>query len=150
MKLLIPENLPQHLWGTPKTKLPWRTCLFCGQRFVVTREDRMTCSKPCTTRVWIRNNPDKVAGARRRHNLKKKFTLTVKEWDKMFEEQKGRCALCRKKNPSSDGRRLAVDHDHKRKVVRGLLCGNCNKGLGNFKEDPELLIAAIDYLQEHS
>jgi dihydroorotase-like cyclic amidohydrolase len=45
-------------------------------------------------------------------------------------------------------RALAVDHDHKTGKVRALLCRNCNTGLGNFQDSPELLKTAIQYLEE--
>jgi hypothetical protein len=61
--------------------------------------------------------------------------------------QGGRCAICGKVPRS---RRLAVDHDHKTGEVRGLLCASgdfgCNKGLGYFNDDPELLRRAYEYL----
>lgn len=53
----------------------------------------------------------------------------------------GQCTIC-----GNDGPRLCVDHDHKRGVVRGLLCMNCNQGIGKFKDDPELLEFARIYL----
>jgi len=44
--------------------------------------------------------------------------------------------------------RLAVDHDHKNGEVRGLLCHRCNVGLGNFQDNPELLLKAYKYLKD--
>jgi hypothetical protein len=70
----------------------------------------------------------------------------------MLERQGGVCAICGL--PCKSGKRLSIDHDHSccpgkgscGKCVRGLLCMNCNNGLGHFKDDPELLGTAIAYL----
>lgn len=64
-------------------------------------------------------------------------------------EQDGKCAICRVAEAYAPRKRLAVDHDHRTGAIRGLLCGNCNAGLGQFKDNPDLLAAAIRYLQEH-
>lgn len=65
----------------------------------------------------------------------------------MLAKQGGVCAIC--KNPEKScarGYRLAVDHDHATKQVRGLLCVNCNQGLGHFRDSIPRLQAAIGYL----
>ena len=69
----------------------------------------------------------------------------------MHAEQGGVCAVCRKPETARNYRTggtlaLAVDHCHETGVVRGLLCGNCNKGIGGLMHDRELLLAAINYL----
>jgi len=66
----------------------------------------------------------------------------------MLDEQEGVCAICRR--PPSAMTHLAVDHDHSTGVVRGLLCGACNLGLGNFRDDPDLLWRANQYLYQTS
>lgn len=53
-----------------------------------------------------------------------------------------RCLIC-----GSD-KRLVLDHDHKTGQVRGRLCGTCNSGLGMFRDSPELLVSAIEYLED--
>ena len=65
------------------------------------------------------------------------------EWERMFNEQGGRCAL------GHSAKLLHVDHDHVSGAVRGLLCYNCNNGLGRFKDDIQTLQKAINYLKKH-
>jgi hypothetical protein len=77
-------------------------------------------------------------------NSLKKYGITEEIYDRFFEAQNGCCAICRK---PSDYKRLAVDHDHLTGTVRGLLCQDCNLGLGLFKDNPESLLTAIIYLR---
>jgi hypothetical protein len=79
----------------------------------------------------------------------KKYGLTEDDYFEMFEQQEGRCAICGKEPGSTmgvDRNRLVIDHSHTTGKVRALLCDYCNRGLGIFFDDPELLIAAADYL----
>lgn len=62
----------------------------------------------------------------------------------MLREQDALCAICHKA-PAAH-----VDHDHKTGAVRALLCFNCNGGLGQFRDDPVVLRAAADYVEEHA
>ena len=93
---------------------------------------------------WKKANPDKVYAQRRRNNLKINYGLTLDQYDQMFETQGGVCAICGGTDPS--GMRLAVDHNHDTRKVRGLLCSSCNTALGCLKESPELFIKALHYL----
>lgn len=63
----------------------------------------------------------------------------------MYEEQGGKCYICRKDDPAS--RNLAIDHCHTTGKVRRLLCHHCNTALGHFNDDPVLLQRAIEYVQ---
>jgi len=96
-------------------------------------------------RRWRENNPDKVALAKRKINLKQ-FGMTIKAYDKLFAKQRGACAIC--KQPDLD-KRLAVDHCHQTGKVRGLLCDRCNFSLGGFEDNINLLNKAIEYLKIH-
>lgn len=97
---------------------------------------------------WKKNNPDKVAVISRRRTLKTKFQLTIEEYNQKLKEQNFCCAICKIHHESSK-LQLAVDHDHGTGKIRDLLCGNCNRGLGFFKDSAEILSLAIQYLKKH-
>ena len=76
----------------------------------------------------------------------RKYGLVQEDYDFMFYEQGGMCKLCGFK---AKFRNLSVDHDHKTLKVRGLLCSECNLGLGKFKDDPAVLREAARYLEAY-
>lgn len=78
--------------------------------------------------------------------IKSTFGLSASEYATMIDSQDHKCAICgRHENELT--RRLAVDHCHNKGKVRGLLCGQCNTGLGQFKDSIEILSKAIAYLE---
>jgi hypothetical protein len=84
--------------------------------------------------------------------LKAKYDMSLSGYRKMFKHQKGRCAICGKKESMRDSntgkiRLLCVDHNHKTKKIRKLLCWHCNLGIGIFKDDWRLLQIASRYLK---
>ena len=83
---------------------------------------------------------------RNEHVVSHRRGLTVKELRNLFIVQKDLCAIC-KIHKSLSAKGLAVDHDHKTGIVRGLLCINCNNGLGRFKENIKFLENALQYLK---
>ena len=83
----------------------------------------------------------------RNNHLKKKYNITVEEYDLLFSKQNGVCAICGKPETSTKTSNLAVDHNHLTGDIRGLLCNKCNRGLGYFEDSPELLYKAIKYLK---
>lgn len=82
----------------------------------------------------------------RNNTLKRRFGISLENYNSMLEEQNGVCAIC-KLLPTKTF--LSVDHNHKNGKVRKLLCQNCNAGLGMFKENVEFLKTAIEYLKNH-
>lgn len=98
------------------------------------------------TREWRLNNREKALASYRKQDLKRHFDMTPEQYDALLAEQDGKCAICRC-DQCATGRRFAVDHNHETGAVRGLLCTNCNQGIGHFQEDPEVLHAAIAYVQ---
>jgi len=98
--------------------------------------------KFCKNKYWKNlslKDPNYIAGSA----LKKLYGITLAEYEAQKEFQGRRCAIC--KNPPQKIR-LAVDHDHKTGKLRGLLCSNCNTGMGLLKDDAELLERALEYL----
>ena len=89
----------------------------------------------------------------RKNNLKKEFGITIAQYDEMFEQQNGVCAICGKKETMKNQygvRRLSVDHDHKTGKIRGLLCAGCNFVLGTMKDSKERILKAAIYLEQHN
>lgn len=77
----------------------------------------------------------------RERHLMQCYLLTLKRWQKIFDHQHGRCAIC-----SNRLKKANTDHDHATGEVRGLLCARCNRALGRFGDSLALLRAAVAYL----
>lgn len=78
----------------------------------------------------------------------RKYNITKREYETFWKKQGGLCKIC--SSPFEGVKRPAVDHDHVTGKVRGLLCSKCNAGLGQFNDNPDLLLLACDYLLDHS
>lgn len=91
-------------------------------------------------RECYNNLPENKERAIKARRLRK-YKLTPDEFEQIGERQNWRCAIC-------GARPTAVDHCHDSGDVRGLLCHQCNAGLGHFKDSPEILIAAAAYIEE--
>jgi Recombination endonuclease VII len=72
----------------------------------------------------------------------RRYGLSLEEFRAILERQGNACAICKR-----SGVRLYIDHCHVTRMVRRLLCGKCNTGLGFFGDDPVRLRAAADYLE---
>lgn len=100
---------------------------------------------------YYKANYEKV----RNTDLKRIFGITFEEYKKKLIDQNGKCAIC---GESGNGRSLCnnnttslhVDHCHKTKKVRGLLCNRCNIALGMMRDDMQILSKAIEYLLRHN
>ncbi len=91
------------------------------------------------------NNSEKGLYFRQKTNLKK-FNMTPEDRNNMVIEQKNRCKIC---GCLLDQRKIRspIDHNHKTKIVRGILCNHCNTLIGLSKDNPYILINAIRYLE---
>jgi hypothetical protein len=79
----------------------------------------------------------------REGHLRRTFGLGLFEFDALLTSQGGLCAICRKAPVKH------LDHNHETGAVCGGLCGPCNMGLGQFRDDPARLMAAARYLRKH-
>jgi hypothetical protein len=119
--------------------------------------------------LWAKNNPDKVKEknlkrkesrkayyrgpsgieSSRRAHLKRNYGMTLEEYNRISEAQNHVCMICGKPEMNSKNKVLCVDHNHTTGEIRGLLCGLCNSGLGNFLDNKELLMKGIEYLNKY-
>jgi hypothetical protein len=102
--------------------------------------------------AWRRANPEKLRRYKRQELCKNLYGITLEQAEAMHKTQDGKCAICGKPGPllSSDAAvSLAIDHCHSTGKVRAILCRGCNFGLGNFEDDPERMLKAIDFLRKH-
>lgn len=88
-------------------------------------------------------DPAKYYRVRRHDQLKSKFGISLVEYEERLAQQGSVCAIC----GASGSRSMPVDHNHKTGKIRGILCHWCNKGLGQFFDDPKKLRKAIKYLE---
>jgi len=96
-------------------------------------------------RRYRAEHPEKVKQTDYRKTLLRRYGLTVEQFEEMAKLQDHRCLICR-----NGERTLFVDHDHNSGRVRGLLCSQCNAGIGLLGDDIERLGSAIDYLRQRS
>ncbi len=105
------------------------------------------------SKLYNQNNPELVKMWRKKHQFsehkRKGIDINHEKFEQLSESQNYRCAICGGVEIINGKTiRLSVDHCHKTNQVRGLLCGNCNRGIGLLKDDPELLIRAVAYLRK--
>lgn len=100
-------------------------------------------------REYREQDPEGVRRRQYSRRLKSKYGITIEDYDRMFNEQDGQCAICGTTTPGwpSLFGTFCVDHDARTGAVRGLLCSTCNQGLGYFIDSPTLLEAAAGYLR---
>lgn len=105
--------------------------------------------KPKQKRIY-KYNPNGAKKARK-YDLRKIYNLSYEDYEYMLEKQSNLCAICGRpevvKSKKGNVKELSIDHHHESGRVRGLLCHACNIGLGQFKDDPQLLESAIKYLK---
>lgn len=142
-KPTVRGNKPQAEQTADPSKYPQgyfngKKCRECGTVYNPKAPSHLYCSDACADighqRNWLRRN----------------YELTLEEYQVMFDKQNGRCAICSSEGfqISRNQRQLVViDHCHSSGKVRGLLCHNCNRALGLFKDKIENLRNAIQYLE---
>ena len=134
---------------------PPRSCDVCSTVFLPSYVQQLRCGKTCSAeavRIYqaarVRHfEPDVIRRQRMR-----KHGITPERYAELLQSQDGGCAVCGGLNR---GRHLEIDHDHAccpgvqscGQCVRGLLCGPCNKALGQLKDDAALLRRAAEYLE---
>lgn len=115
-----------------------KACRWCGEMFSPTAPSQLYCSQACIDDGWSNSY------------LLKEYGIDLAEYRRLLVTQNFRCAICGGEGflmREHHWCKLVIDHDHKTGQVRGLLCHNCNRGLGLFHDSPATLVAAADYLK---
>lgn len=111
-----------------------------------------------TSKKWEVDNKNKRYANKRKHELanplktkarkyKYEYGITLEDYANLLAAQKDCCAIC-KKHKSEFKIAMHTDHDHKTGKIRGILCQKCNRGLGFFNDNKELLDSAKQYLNK--
>lgn len=134
-----------------------KSCKKCGENKPLegfyphpqTKDGRRSTCKTCENvqaRAWHAANPDRRKIIKRRYWLKIHYGITPEQYDEILAAQDGRCACCETRTPGGTGG-FAVDHCHTTGKIRGLLCSNCNAGIGKLGDGVEGVARALAYLQ---
>jgi hypothetical protein len=130
----------------------FKTCSKCGltkplsdfYKFKYSYSGKASVCKICDCKRSLKYRKENPKVIRNVH-LNYWYKISLDQYNELFENQKGCCAICGK-HQSQFSKSLSVDHDHVTGKIKGLLCGNCNRGLGYFMESTELLRNAFEYI----
>lgn len=129
-----------------------RTCRLCFEEKDLNQfspdnrtRKRTTICKSCKC-GYERERRIKNPNSFRESDLKKSYGIDLEKYNEILASQNGVCAICLKPETSKRGW-LHVAHCHRTREVRGLLCGNCNTGIGKFGDDSKVMQSAIEYLR---
>lgn len=131
-------NISGNPYKYPQGYFKDKPCRTCNKYFSPLTPSNLYCSDICKDLAYSNNY------------YLKQYGLTVKEYYEIFDKQMGLCYICKEqgfKMHEGIKENLVVDHNHKTNKVRGLLCNNCNRGLGLFKDNITNLENAIRYLK---
>ena len=129
--------------------------LSCFYRREASTDGKSPHCKVCDNKrrkKWREDNPERNQASQRNRNLLKRYGITLAEYQSLFEAQGCKCGICGvvENYSGHTGPRkewsFSVDHCHTTGKIRGLLCNDCNRALGLFKDDKELLKSAIVWL----
>ena len=139
-------------------KIELKKCTKCGQELPATEKyfykksnapdglyyTCIPCNKICSEKYYQKNR-ERILKRVSKKTLKAKYNMTLGDYDKLLSKQNECCKICGNHKDNYE-RKLHVDHSHETGEIRGLLCSNCNTGIGLFQESIKLLIKAICYI----
>jgi hypothetical protein len=132
--------------GKTKTNV----CKKCGKDFIAYMiKIRQGGGIFCSTLCYAEYRKDHKLDERQQnvfYQKKNKYGLTKEQYLELFVKQDNKCSIC--KEEFREELKAMVDHDHLTNKIRGLLCSKCNSGLGMFRDNKDILLSAINYLNK--
>lgn len=160
-----PHTNPRVRSGPPRDH---KTCTICRHVLPLTafyantktRDGRGARCVPCEgqySRAYNERNKERLSARAKAYNqrnkdhrldmqLRRSYGITRADYLALCDKNGGRCAICGTQEADRVGRRMHVDHCHATGKVRGILCRDCNIGLGHFRDNQNLLTQAAAYL----
>jgi len=131
-------------------------CKACGEIRSVQRNQYSDVCFLCNVNAFKKEKhykwdlTNKYSGGERtfQFHIRKSYGISLEEYMTLLKAQDYKCAICQK-HQSKEARRFVVDHSHQTGKVRGLLCNQCNRALGGFKDTSTLLERAVTYLRRY-
>ena len=111
------------------------------------RTDCKECFQEAARKRWESRSKEERQRINEKNRLKHFYGLSPEEYQEKVKEQQNKCFICGVE-AGYNNKPLYVDHCHKTKQIRKLLCQHCNSGLGMFKDNPELLSKAAEYVKQ--
>ena len=115
-------------------------CQTCNNIFEAKHYAAKYCSKEC--KINFPGYKERQALNTKKSSLVRLYGITLEDYQACLQKQNYVCAICKK-----ESNQLYVDHCHTTNLFRGLLCMNCNTGLGQFKDNISFLNSAVNYLE---
>lgn len=149
--LNLKDSIRKELYVSPKGYKITQYIFECK----VCKKETKTC-RLCNTERYVNEFYDKgrhkKSECKRCTNLYRNFKINARDYDIMFNNQKGRCAICETdtshNHQNGNVTKLAVDHCHTTGEIRGLLCSKCNRGIGYLQDNINNLKNAVKYLSK--
>ena len=135
-----------------------KSCNVCGVELIIgttwteaRKKHHMNSCNACNhtkSKAWKQNNKEAYQESQRNSKRKLRYGLSEKEFLTLYKSQAGCCAICYTPLAVS-GKDTHIDHSHTTGKVRGLLCNNCNTGIGKFNENIAALRRAVFYIERY-
>lgn len=139
------------VWLPAKINENGKPCVRCGSTRRYTGQGQCVPCHLANARRWRSENRDRILAYRqtevhRSRHYRSRYGVTREQFEAALLAQENKCAICSDELVIGTSRNL--DHDHATGVFRGILCAGCNRGLGQFRDNPEILERAIGYLRK--